>query len=306
MTGLLGRLFAVAEAYPELKANTNFLQLQDQLANIESELQSARRYYNATVRDLNSTIQSFPPVLIARPLGLHRGAVLPGRRSSHPKRAQGVVRPPGGLTMRRALARPPRPALCSRRRRPAPKSASCACQRRPGPAGSVARSHRDDRRSRRERSRSTTASIAISRPAIADRTAARCASASPSRARRSTACRCRRRPRPVSNGVRIKLGDADKTVDAGEHRYVIRYRTTRQIGRFNDYDELYWNVTGNGWMFPIDVAEARIRLPAAGQVRPARGLYRPQGSTASNAEVIDEKPGEITSGRPGRSSPMKG
>ena len=63
MTGLLGRLFAVAEAYPELKANTNFLQLQDQLANIEGELQSARRYYNATVRDLNSSIQSFPPVL---------------------------------------------------------------------------------------------------------------------------------------------------------------------------------------------------------------------------------------------------
>ena len=69
MTGLLGRLFAVAEAYPELKANTNFLQLQDQLANIEGELQSSRRYYNATVRDLNSTIQSFPPVLIARPMG---------------------------------------------------------------------------------------------------------------------------------------------------------------------------------------------------------------------------------------------
>jgi LemA protein len=69
MTGLLGRLFAVAEAYPELKASTNFLQLQDQLASIESELQGARRYYNATVRDLNSTIQSFPPVVIARPLG---------------------------------------------------------------------------------------------------------------------------------------------------------------------------------------------------------------------------------------------
>jgi LemA protein len=69
MTGLLGRLFAVAEAYPELKANTNFLQLQDQLANIETELQSGRRYYNATVRDLNSNIQSFPPVLIARPMG---------------------------------------------------------------------------------------------------------------------------------------------------------------------------------------------------------------------------------------------
>lgn len=69
LTGMLGRLFAVAEAYPELKANQNFLQLQDQLASIETELQGARRYYNATVRDLNSTIQSFPPVLIARPMG---------------------------------------------------------------------------------------------------------------------------------------------------------------------------------------------------------------------------------------------
>ena len=68
LTGMLGRLFAVAEAYPELKANTNFLQLQDQLSGIEGELQGARRYYNATVRDLNSTIQSFPPVLIARPM----------------------------------------------------------------------------------------------------------------------------------------------------------------------------------------------------------------------------------------------
>ena len=69
MTGLLGKLFAVAEAYPDLKANQNFLQLQDQLSGIEGELQSARRYYNATVRDLNSTIQSFPPALIARPMG---------------------------------------------------------------------------------------------------------------------------------------------------------------------------------------------------------------------------------------------
>jgi LemA protein len=69
MSGLLGRLFAVAEAYPDLKANQNFLELQDQLSSIETDLQGARRYYNATVRDLNSTIQSFPPSLIAGPLG---------------------------------------------------------------------------------------------------------------------------------------------------------------------------------------------------------------------------------------------
>jgi LemA protein len=69
MTGMLGRLMAVAEAYPDLKASENFQQLQGELTEIEDTLQSARRYYNATVRDLNTRIQSFPNVLIARPMG---------------------------------------------------------------------------------------------------------------------------------------------------------------------------------------------------------------------------------------------
>jgi len=69
MTGMLGRLMAVAEAYPDLKADDNFRQLQSELAEIEEQRQGARRYYNATVRDLNSSIQSFPNVLFARPLG---------------------------------------------------------------------------------------------------------------------------------------------------------------------------------------------------------------------------------------------
>lgn len=69
MTGMLGRLMAVAEAYPELKASQNFQELQGELAEIEDTLQSARRYYNATVRDLNTRIQSFPNVMIARPMG---------------------------------------------------------------------------------------------------------------------------------------------------------------------------------------------------------------------------------------------
>jgi LemA protein len=68
-TGMLGRLMAVAEAYPQLKADANFRQLQDELSEIEETLQSARRYYNATVRDLNTKIQSFPNVLLARPMG---------------------------------------------------------------------------------------------------------------------------------------------------------------------------------------------------------------------------------------------
>jgi LemA protein len=65
----LGKLMAVAEAYPQLKADTNFLQLQQQLADTEDQLQMARRYYNGTVRNLNIEIQSFPSNLLAGPLG---------------------------------------------------------------------------------------------------------------------------------------------------------------------------------------------------------------------------------------------
>jgi LemA protein len=69
LQGSLRQLFAVAEAYPQLKANENFLKLQEQLAEIEDQIQMARRYYNGAVRNLNISIQSFPDVLVARPLG---------------------------------------------------------------------------------------------------------------------------------------------------------------------------------------------------------------------------------------------
>ena len=95
------------------------------------------------------------------------------------------------------------------------------------------------------------------------------------------------------NGVRVKVGDPDKSVDIGEHRYVLRYRTTRQIGRFKDFDELYWNATGNGWMFPIDQAEARIRLPASVSFGQRATYTGPQGSNASDAKVLSEAPGDI-------------
>jgi LemA protein len=62
-------LIAVAENYPDLKASANFLELQKSLSAVEDEIQLARRYYNGTVRDLNTSIQSFPAVLFARSLG---------------------------------------------------------------------------------------------------------------------------------------------------------------------------------------------------------------------------------------------
>ena len=111
---------------------------------------------------------------------------------------------------------------------------------------------------------------------------------------------------PISNGVRVRIGDADKTVDAGDHRYVIRYRTTRQIGRYADFDELYWNVTGNGWVFPIDSAEARIRLPAEVKLGERAAYTGPQGSTARAAQVVAERPGEIEFRTTGPLGPYEG
>ncbi len=69
LTGALKSLFAVAEAYPELKASEEFTQLQGSLNQIEDAIQNARRYYNAVVRDLNTKIQVFPTNLIAGPFG---------------------------------------------------------------------------------------------------------------------------------------------------------------------------------------------------------------------------------------------
>jgi LemA protein len=69
LTGALRQLFAVAEAYPELKASEQFTQLQASLNQIEDAIQNSRRYYNAVVRDLNTKIQSFPTNLIASSFG---------------------------------------------------------------------------------------------------------------------------------------------------------------------------------------------------------------------------------------------
>jgi LemA protein len=65
MGAALGRMFAIAEAYPELKADANFRDLQDKLSGIEDEIQLSRRYYNGAVRNLNTLIESFPSNVVA-------------------------------------------------------------------------------------------------------------------------------------------------------------------------------------------------------------------------------------------------
>jgi len=72
LTDALKTIFALAENYPDLKANQNFLDLQKTLSDIENEIQLARRYYNAVVRDYNVLCESFPSVLIANQFGFKK------------------------------------------------------------------------------------------------------------------------------------------------------------------------------------------------------------------------------------------
>jgi uncharacterized membrane protein YgcG len=96
-----------------------------------------------------------------------------------------------------------------------------------------------------------------------------------------------------SNGVRVKIGDPNVNLPYGDHQYRIRYRTTRQVGFFDGYDEIYWNATGNDWIFPIDMAEARITLPKPVQFGQRAFYTGPQGSETQYAEVVSEQPGHI-------------
>ena len=88
----------------------------------------------------------------------------------------------------------------------------------------------------------------------------------------------------VQNGVSIKIGDKDVFLDSGDHTYAITYQTTRQIGFFDGYDELYWNVTGNGWTFPIERAQVIVRLPQGAVIeRPSvyTGAFGAKGGDAN-------------------------
>jgi uncharacterized membrane protein YgcG len=95
----------------------------------------------------------------------------------------------------------------------------------------------------------------------------------------------------MDNGVRVYIGAADVYLEEGYYTYRLRYRTDRQLGFFEDHDELYWNVTGNGWAFPIRSANATIGLPEAidaARLR-ASGYTGKQGSTDAQltSKVID-------------------
>jgi LemA protein len=88
LTAALGRLFAVAEAYPELRASENFLQLQEDLTDTEDKISAARRYYNATVMRFNTAVQSIPWLLLARPFGFREREFFSAEGDTAPPRVE--------------------------------------------------------------------------------------------------------------------------------------------------------------------------------------------------------------------------
>jgi hypothetical protein len=95
----------------------------------------------------------------------------------------------------------------------------------------------------------------------------------------------------LSNGRRVRIGSADVFLDSGLHTYVLTYRTNRQIGFFEAFDELYWNVNGLGWEFTIDKVSATLHLPLGARVIQTSYYTGREGETgkAAREERIDDR-----------------
>ena len=98
------------------------------------------------------------------------------------------------------------------------------------------------------------------------------------------------RPEPyhtqsAANGVKIYIGQKDVFLQPGVYTYTIRYRVDRELGFFKDFDELYWNVTGNGWTFAIDRAEAIIELPPGAKILKSAAYTGYQGGRGHDFTV---------------------
>jgi len=110
----------------------------------------------------------------------------------------------------------------------------------------------------------------------------------------------------ISNGKRIRIGDADVFLPRGPHVYEIVYRTTRQLGFFADFDELYWNATGNGWDFAIDKAVAIVRLPQGSQIKQHAAYTGPQGASGRDFRVVTAQGSEYRAETTSRLAPNEG
>ncbi|RUM39457.1 MAG: hypothetical protein DSY70_05740, partial [Desulfobulbus sp.] len=98
----------------------------------------------------------------------------------------------------------------------------------------------------------------------------------------------------LRNGVRIYMGTKERFVDRGVHTYILHYITNRQLGFFPDHDELFWNVTGNGWDFAIEQARVTIVIPESGEITDFEMYTGGYGSRDTDARLVNREPASIT------------
>ena len=109
-----------------------------------------------------------------------------------------------------------------------------------------------------------------------------------------------------SNGKSVYIGRKNVQLKPGTYTYTITYKTSRQLGYFEDFDELYWNVTGNGWSFAIDHASAVVQLPPGAEILKTAGYTGPYGSKGQNFITDFDAQGNVTFATTGRLKPNEG
>ncbi len=89
----------------------------------------------------------------------------------------------------------------------------------------------------------------------------------------------------ISNGKRVRIGSKDVFIQSGTHKYIIKYQTSRQLGFYDKFDELYWNVTGDGWDFQIQDASINVRLPVGAVIEQSAVYTGVFGSSRKDANT---------------------
>src|SRR5712664_890531 len=271
----LGRVFAVAEAYPELRAVASFAALQTTLTDVEDHLQNARRYYNAVVRDFNTAIAQFPAGIIA------------GTMRLHPREFFGLDDP-----SERAVPRVPLVLLI------------IGLSAAGGARGAL---HAHQKSYSIERSEARTRVNRDARTDITETITARFVG-SWNGLYRTIPVEYR-----TAQGLNWTLGvslqsaqdDAGRSLRTETSRQghyikykiwipgavnatrtlVLRYHATNGLRFFDEHDELYWNVTGDEWEVPIQAATAEAELPPGTTGPRAIAFNGVYGATAQDASV---------------------
>jgi uncharacterized membrane protein YgcG len=283
-------IFALVEAYPDLKASRNFLDLQKSLVDIENNVQHARRYYNAVVRDLNTLIATFPPLLIARATGFHEREFF--QVDDVQERAAPQVRLGVLLLLAGFLVASPAPSAHA-------DSGWKITQFQ------VVLVMRPD--SRLDVTETIAAQFDVPKHGIFREIPIRYAVGMHQYALRFRLLGVddgagRDRTAQVSyeeNKVAIKVGDADRVL-TGPQTYRIHYQVERAILWEGDHAVLRWNATGTEWQVPIDSAAVTITLPRALDERQVRidawtGVYGSRNQDQQSRR-IDERNYAIQTG----------